>query len=253
MPPMFKTLLKQKIGAIETDYPLMGFTALEGKRQAWLFAEGIWKWQMQDLKHNANALAFNDWIIKTVQYLSSGEIKNKFRLFPEKNSYNAGENVRIYAEYVDASGNLSNQESCTLEVRSGSFVKNVKMSVNGERYATDLGVLPAGDFEMTAKLSGKNSANAAGRFAVSEVNVEMKNLTADHGLMRNLANRSGGSFAVSNNISPLLNKILSGNYSKRILKDEIKVTEFIHLKWIFALLILLFSAEWFLRKREGGY
>jgi hypothetical protein len=252
MPPMFRTLLWQKLGAIETTYPLMGFTTIDGKRQGWLFGEGFWKWRLQNFQRNGNTQAFDQWILKTVQYLSTGEIKNKFRVYAEKNTFGAGDHVRVYAEYLDKTGNLVNKADCKLVVSSKETKKVVNMTRTGNRYVADLGGMSADDYNLSAQLSSP-ATTAVGRFEVSSVEDELKNLKADHGLLKILSTRNHAQFYQSSKVKELINQLLSGKYNTTVLSEVNKVTELIQLKWVFALLILLFGAEWFLRKREGSY
>lgn len=251
--PLFKVQLLQKIGAVETEYPLFGFTGIAGSRQAWLFGEGIWKWRMRNQQMSKDAAVFDQWVIKSVQYLTATELKNNFRVFTEKSIYEKGQNYSIFAEYYDAGGNLNNSEEVLVKISGTENQKSVKMSKSGNRYRLDLPAVNPGDYDIQAIRGGQKKETAISRFSVTNVLTEMKNLTADHGLLRRLSVKNNGKFFKKNEIQSLLNFLETSDSGNSVLKEEIRMSEFIHLKWLFALLVLLFGAEWFLRKREGGY
>lgn len=253
VPAGFRTMVLQKIGAVETAYPLIGFTTVDNARQAWIFGEGLWKWRLFDQKDDAHTDAFDQFVVRTIQYLSTGELKNKFRVFTEKNTFRAGEQVKVYAEYLDASGNLVNKPDSRLTIKGPGYSKSAVMTRTGNRYLTDLGGLGQGLYTYTATLSSGAASSAGGKFLVEEAELELKNLTADHGLLRKLSAANRGAFFRSSQLGALTDSLLLSRYNKTVIRSEVKVTDFIHIRWIFVLLIFIFSAEWFLRKREGGY
>lgn len=252
--PGFKTLLFQKIGAVNTEMPLMGFTSNNSSRQAWLMGEGIWKWRLKDYEITREHKNFDGLISKTMQYLGAAEVKQKFSVFMEKPGVNRQENVTIFAEYLNQSGELDNHLDCELQVSSSSgFSKSLKFAKNGRRYRADLGQLPAGDYKFKASVLGGARETANGTFSVTDQLVELENTVADHGLLRKLATSHDGLFFNSEQWDQLLAQLQNTKQVSNLLTQEVKVTELIHWKWFFALIILLFGAEWFLRKREGGY
>jgi len=87
---------------------------------------------------------------------------------------------------------------------------------------------------------------------VTAANIEAQSLTADFGLLRKLAKGTGGKFYTTSDFAKL-----SQDFQKLEAKGLIHTDEsfnpLINLKWFFFLLVLLLSAEWFLRKYNGGY
>ena len=76
--------------------------------------------------------------------------------------------------------------------------------------------------------------------------------TANHQLLYNLAAQSGGKMVMPNQISSLKDIIPKNEKVKTISYEENSYENIINLKWIFVILILLLSLEWFLRKRNGA-
>src|SRR5690606_4284921 len=46
------TLLNQRVSGVATEYPLLSFSDVNGKKMAFLFGEGLWKWRMNDFALN---------------------------------------------------------------------------------------------------------------------------------------------------------------------------------------------------------
>jgi hypothetical protein len=51
----------------------------------------------------------------------------------------------------------------------------------------------------------------------------------------------------------LAEMINAKGFAKPVLYDTVKTQSLIHLKWIFFLLLLLLTAEWFMRRYFGAY
>ena len=115
-------LLNQKIGNVETEDPLMVFFQGDNKKSAVLVAEGIWKWRMQDYLKNKNHEAFDEFINKTVQFLSVKADKSKFRIFTEKH-YFENEEIQFDAELYNDSYELVNDPEITIELFEESGAK----------------------------------------------------------------------------------------------------------------------------------
>ena len=83
--------------------------------------------------------------------------------------------------------------------------------------------------------------------------LETINTTANHQLLNQMAVQTGGTFVHQNDIAQLENIIRESTAAKPIMREITRTQSVIHLKWIFAILLILLSAEWFVRKFMGGY
>ena len=86
---------------------------------------------------------------------------------------------------------------------------------------------------------------------IEELDIEMINPRMDFEFLNLLANETKGEFAFADDYEKLINKIRRINEKTR--KDKI-ITSDISLwsyEWLMAIVIFLFSLEWFLRKRAG--
>jgi hypothetical protein len=87
---------------------------------------------------------------------------------------------------------------------------------------------------------------------VVEQNQESRNLTADFGLLRKLAQSTEGKFYRDTEMQKLATD-LSSQKATATLHSEETFNPIINLKFFFFLLLVLVSAEWFLRKFAGSY
>jgi hypothetical protein len=246
-------MFNQKIGNVATSAPLLSFGNEGGVKTAVLTGEGIWRWRLDDFEKNENHDAVDELITKTVQYLSSKDDKRKFRVYPAKNRFAENEHVLLNAELYNDSYELNNEPDVSIDLRSDGKSYSFLFSKVGKAYQLDAGFLPAGEYTFEAKTKlGNVSAKVNGQFLVEELNVELMQTTADHQLLYNIAAQSGGKMVDAQDIKTLGNLIASKESVKTVSYEEKSYENLINLKWIFALILLLLSIEWFLRKRNGA-
>ena len=250
----FKSLLFQKIGNVNTQMPLWGFAQLNGGRQAWLFGEGLWKWRLKDYEINKNQKLFDHLVLNTIQYLSLNEAKMQFTTFVENPDVDATESVQIIAEFVNENMELDNRADCEISIDSkNGFHKTAKFAKNLKRYKLDMGQLGIGDYTYSAIHKGGKNETSGGRFTVANRPIEMENTVANHALLRNIAKANNGKFFSFVNLKKLVDELKNKKSNPSLITQAYKVTELIHWKWFFGIIVICFSLEWFLRKREGAY
>lgn len=250
---MIEVLAYQKIGSVNTSIPLWGFSNQNNEKTAYLFGEGFWKWRMLDFVENESHFATNELVGKTIQYLTVKEDKRKFRVYPVKNVYEEDEPVRFIAELYNASYELINTNEVKLSLNNEARqVYNYTFSKNDRSYALDLGLLPPGAYQYTAKAEGITET-VSGQLIVTALQTELVNTRADFGLLRDISNKHKGEFMPASDIAKLASKIKANTAVTAVTYNEKKPEELISLKWVFFLLLFLISAEWFIRKYEGAY
>ncbi|MBC7653587.1 MAG: hypothetical protein H7098_03825, partial [Oligoflexus sp.] len=247
-------LFNQQIGNVKTNAPLLAFGNDAGVKTAILTGEGIWRWRLEDFEKNENHDAFDELISKSVQYLSAKDDQRKFRVYPSKNRFADNEQIILNAELYDEAYNLNNQPDVSIDLRSKSGKKySFQFSRIGKSYQLNAGFLPADEYTFEAKTKlGKNQFNANGQFLIEQLNIELMQTTANHQLLYNMANTSGGQMVEPKNLLYLVDLIPKNEKVKTISYEEKSYDTLINLKWIFALIMLLLSIEWFLRKRNGA-
>ena len=81
-------LLYQKIGTVDTKYPLLTFGEQNGIKVGVLNAEGIWKWRLFNFLQYKNYETFDELMGKSIQFLTVKEDKRRFRVNGIKNIFN---------------------------------------------------------------------------------------------------------------------------------------------------------------------
>ncbi|HEY1045454.1 MAG TPA: hypothetical protein VGF79_03375 [Bacteroidia bacterium] len=248
-----EVLLFQKIGSVNTKLPLWTFSNENGQKTAYLFGEGLWKWRMLDFVENENHSVTDDLIGKTIQYLASKEDKRKFRAYPAKNTFEEDENVKFFAELYNASYELVNTVDVKLTLtNSDKKVYAYTFSKSGKSYQLDLGLLAPGQYTYVVKADGITET-INGKIIVTPLQTELVETKADFGLMRELSRKHQGKFMTLNEAGNLAQIIKNNEKVSSQSFNERMPDELISIKWVFALLLLLLTAEWFIRKYEGGY
>lgn len=247
-------LFNQRIGVVETNTPIMAFTNSDDNRSAIFYGEGIWKWRINDFSTHGNTDLFDEFIYKTVQYLSVKENKSFFKLNYSK-SFLENENIIINAEVYNQSYELINEPEVSISITN--FGKNkfpFTFSKTSDSYRLNAGRLPVGDykFEATVKV-GTSVYTKQGGFRIVALQVESVNSIADHQLLYKIAKKHGGELLYPNQLDDLVEKLNNRDDIKTIAYTQNKLSDLIHYKWIFYLLLTLLSLEWFIRKRNGAY
>jgi hypothetical protein len=246
-------LLKQKIGAVETSYPLLAFGDDAGRRIAILTAEGLWKWRLAEYKADGNYSAIDELMSQSIQYLTANNNRQRFRVYPPKNVFDESEDVLLNAELYNDALQLINTPDVKIDLKSKagktySFV----FTRNGQSYQLNAGALPPDDYTYSASTKlGDKLFNAAGQFIIKPLNAETRQSTADHHLLQTLAKENGGQMVEPSQISTLADLIRKNENIKTIAYDDKTYRDLVDVKWVFFLVLTLLSTEWFLRKRDG--
>lgn len=249
------TLLYQRIGKVETQYPLLTFGEQNGIKTAVLGGEGIWKWRMFDYLQHQNHDISNDLISKTIQYLSIKEDKRKFRVFSSKQIFKENEAVVFDAELYNDSYQLINDPEANLTVQSTEG-KEYSFTFNkyGKAYHLEAGILPTGNYSFKGSVQHNGQTlTAAGQFSVQPVQLERYENTADHAMLRQLSEKTGGSLLYPADMARIATLIREQPRIKPVMYSTHKTRSVINLQWICFLLVGLLGIEWFARRYFGGY
>lgn len=247
-------LLNQKIGSVETNNPLFVFFQQNDKKIAVLFGEGIWKWRMQEFLMNKNNDATNELINKAVQFLSVKDDKSKFRIIYD-NSYHENEELIIKAELYNDSYELINEPEVKLTVENSDNKKfNFLFNKTTKAYFLNAGLLPPGAYHFVAEtVYGEKKYTQKGKFQVLPLVLEANNTTADFQVLSNIAQKHGGKMFLPSQLDELAAEIEQNKNISSIIYEEQSIKDLINLKWIFFILLILLTLEWFLRKQQGAY
>ncbi|MCB0607015.1 MAG: VWA domain-containing protein [Lewinellaceae bacterium] len=248
-------LLFQRIGRIDTRYPLIVLGSPNNTRMGVICAEGIWKWRLYDFLDNQNHDLSNELIGKIIQYVGLKEDKRRFRVSLPKSIFNENEPVILDAELYNENYELVNDPDATITIRDEEGKEyNSTFNKAGNAYTLSAGILPVGNytFQAFANSSGQQ-LTFSGQFSVQPIQLELFETTADHGMLRLLSEQFDGKMVYPDQIGALPDLISSKNSVKEVIYSSTKTRAAINLKWLFFLLLFLLTVEWFLRRYLGAY
>jgi hypothetical protein len=81
---------------------------------------------------------------------------------------------------------------------------------------------------------------------------ELTQTRANFQLLNTLANETNGQFFTYNNLDKITDNIITNDNIQSIIYKNSKLNELINNKWIFFVILLLLSVEWFIRKWSGS-
>lgn len=250
-----QVLFYQKIGKIDTKYPLIMLGEQQGIKTGIIAAEGIWKWRLFDFMQHQNHDIFDGLMSKMIQYLSVKEDKRKFRVAVEKNIFKENEPIRFTAELYNNSYELINEPDASLILTNSENKQfSYTFSKSGKSYTLDAGILPIGNYKFKGftNFAGQKY-EAEGAFSVQPIQLELYETTANHSLLKGMSQQTGGAFFEPQNMLAVADSIKAKNTIKPIMYSSYKTDTALNLKFIFFLLLALLSAEWFLRRYFGAY
>ena len=247
-----EVLCFQRIGRVNTRYPLIAFDEINETKTGLIAGEGIWRWRMQDFARNGSHHHFNTFIAKTVQYLAAKEDKSQFRVYAER-TFTENQHLVFDAELYNDAYTLFNEPEVTLNIKNKEG-KNYPFNFTktSHAYTLNAGILPVGEYTYAAKTiyQGK-TLTETGEFSVQAIQMELANAVANHQLMYQLAERHGGAMTTVSEMHQLPAMIAGHNEIVPVIYTRNHLTSFINMWWIFWVITGLLTLEWFMRKRNG--
>ena len=253
--PGAQVLLRQRIGRVDTDFPLLAVGESRNRRVGILTAAGLWQWRLYDYLENEDHARFDELLSQLTQYLTVQEDKRRFRVATDESIFDENEPVRFDAELYNSSYELVNDPEATLVVTGAEGREfNFTFSRTESAYALNAGTLPPGNYRYRGRVTdGGEELISEGQFSVQTVEAERYALEADHNLLRQLSARYGGELVYPDALEGLAGRIDAGGTAVPILFETVNTRSVLNLKLLFFLLFTLFATEWGLRRWSGNY
>lgn len=247
-------LLRQRLRGLETAYPLWSYFEGSGRRMAFLMGTGLWRWRLADYQRNGNSEAVNSIIRKTINYLIVRADERRLRLFAES-IYSRNDDISFRAELYNKSMELVNAPELLMTITGNDVTYDYAFYRTNELdYKLNVGRLPPGDYQFRAEANlGGEIISREGRFTVASDSPELRNLRANHHLLRSIASTTGASFLHVDEIDQLSDLL---NHDGRITSTAVYSLQFSPILgqlWALIFLLLLLASEWLLRKYLGSY
>ena len=250
----FTPLLYQKVRNIETGKPLLATGVLNGRKTGFIFGEGIWRWRLNNYFQNQSHSQFNELVNQLIQYLALRHNEDNFMIDFEP-VYDEIDDVVMNAEvYNDAFERITTDEVTIVISNDEGNEFEFTFDVRGDGYYLNAGNLPVGNYRFEAEVTiGDQTFTETGNFAVASVNLEDVVTRANHHTLYQLASQTGGAFYLPGEAEEIVRMLNDSNRLKPTTYFQEMVNELLNQRWLFLVLLLLLSVEWFLRKYWGIY
>ncbi|MDP6544218.1 MAG: hypothetical protein QGH60_09525 [Phycisphaerae bacterium] len=185
---------------------------------------------------------------------------NRVKLGADRSRYGSQSPVRIRANIINKDLAPVKDADATIAVYCNEKLV-LRRELLGEkgspgRYSADLGKLPGGAYRVvlggntvTKILAEEGQADSVStEFSVdSTLSAEQVELTADRGMARRLASKSGGRVFEANEVKKIL-RLLAAKTDEKELPAQFPLWDS---WWLLIALLMLAGGEWFTRKRAG--
>lgn len=249
-----EVVFNQRVGNINTEDPLLIVNEVNKEKNAILLGEGIWRWRLYDFAVNETHGQFDGLITSLVQFLAVKEDKRFFRVDGPRDLME-NEPIVFNAELYNAAYEVVNDAEASMTITdSEGKTYPFNFSRTDRAYRLDAGSLPVGTYSYTAEVNRAGTQYTdRGSFSIQPFELEGANLRADHQLLFNIAENSGGKLVYRQNISSALSELKGSERATPVSYSTEILSSLLNLGWPLFLIILILAVEWFVRKRTGHY
>lgn len=241
------------INNVRIQIPLIISREVGSKKSIAVTAFDIWRWKLMRASEESDV--YDRFILNSQRWLTVVPDKKQVKIETSKKLYSSGEMITFYGEVFDKSFNPVSDAEVKIIVRSASG-KNYDLiltSLGNGLYSSSFAVREPGDYSFSgsAIVSGSELGKDAGRFTISDQDLELINTTLDSGMLKLLARQTRGEYFQNADYSKLFP--LLRDLHKSASKEVTETFEFSPLSslWPLMIVFLLLAAEWFIRKRLG--
>jgi len=244
-------LLSSRIRNVNTNMPLLAYSENQGKRNAFLLGENIWKWRLQSHIDNQSYEKFDVFIDKTIQFLASNNAR-KSLVVNHESFYNSGEAIEITAQYFNKNYEFDENARLTISLtnKKTKQTKNYDLLKSNNSYKVNLDGLSAGEYSFkVVEAKSKNTYN--GFFEVLDFDIEKQFVNPDLSKLTQLASQTQGKVFHPNQVDELIKSLVQNEDYKAVQKAIVKKTPLVDWIWLLIFIAITLAAEWFIRKYHG--
>ncbi len=247
-------LLQQKIGSVVKKDPILFFGTRNQYKYGVIVGEGLWKWKVNDYLAHGNTNRFNELIQKTVHYLTVKKNNDPLRI-SLPNRFSIHKDIIVNAEFYNSSFEKITTPKLEFNILNtkGEEFNYEFAKINGG-YQLNVGQLNEGKYSWTAKTkyNGVNHVKK-GVFIVEDASIESLSTHSNFTVLNLISTNSQAHFVYLDEANSLLKEIENRKDIVRISYKESSFDDLIDWKYLFAFIVLLLIAEWFIRRYSGGY
>ena len=241
-----------KIRNITTGVPLILTFKLGRNKSIAVNGFDIWRWKLQSSQAASNL--FDTFISNSIKLLNVDETKKQINIKPVKKVFSSAEQIEFTAEIYDETLTPQNNAEIKAIIQKGDENFEIAFhSIGDGLYEGIFETNLTGSFNYKGFVNFGNNfrSSTAGSFVITNVDIEKLRYRMNKDYLNLLATVSNGKYFdidEPNNLFDYINQNYSKNIKSRVFKTEFKIWTS---EWVLILIILLFSIEWFIRKRMG--
>lgn len=249
--PGSNVLVKSIVRNVPIASPLIVARSLGRQRSITILAGEIWRWQLQNAEKYPEF--FDNFINDIVKWLNISSDQKQFTVSTDKNIYSPNEEINFISQLYDQTFTAIDTAHVQIHISKGDNKFDVDANSSGIGIYTSTFTADAGDYAYFATTQIGNAVlkTNTGRFTVGDVSVERLDTKMRPALLKTLASSSNGEYYSIDNYTKLLNKLADINTNAKkeyITNDEYRLSSY---EMMPVIIIFLFTAEWFIRKRAG--
>jgi uncharacterized membrane protein len=249
----FKAKLNANVLARTVDNEPLMLSQDVGKGRVLVFAGETWVWYRAS---DETQLAHRKFWRQGIFWLAHKENQSEshIKLSLNKRRVSSGDKLELTVMARDAKGEpITDVKYETIVQRIATDAKPEPLALynqgddaRGTYFATGL----PGQYRVTvsASANGKDLGGDTARFLVYQDDRELENPAADHALLRQIAEMTGGNFLTPEQLGKHLKSLDGKDFTDDVRQYEQKIWD----NWPFFLLfVTLLTLEWWLRKKHG--
>jgi len=248
--PESSVLINSIIKNVLVDSPLLISRNIGRQKSIAFLAGDIWRWQLSSAEKNP--LFFQNFINDIIKWLNISDSKKQFIVKTTKKVYNIGENVEFFAELYDQTFRPIADADISLKIfnPSTSFEQKLVKTKDGLFAGSwESNLEDDFSFEASAKFDGVSIKSEVGRFSVVTGLIEKNNTRMNIDFLKKLSLSTKGTYYSIDEYNNLFADLEKINQVK--VKYSVSEYQLWSHNWTVVIIILLFTIEWFTRKRMG--
>ena len=243
-----------RIRNVPLPQPFMAVRAIAGTRSLCVMGYGLWRWRLMAQGNPETAPLFASFLSASIRWLTSRAEDRSVRVSPVRDQFSRGEPVTFSGQVYDASSQPVDDAQVSLDIAAGGEHVRADLHPTGNgMYEGAVEGLPQGEFTFgaTASKGGHEIGRDAGSFVVGGLNLEYRDTRMNAEVLRQIAYRTSGAYLPYGDADRLRGML--GSLKSLAPRDEQRAEALELHRWpyLLCLVILLFSAEWIIRKRSG--
>ncbi len=234
--------------------PLLIARSVGGRKSLACTAYGLWRWRLLVQADPQTSDFLGAFLDAAIRWLTAPEEHRPVRVAPSRELFVQGEPVEFVGQVYDPTDRPVDNARVSVQVRHEEASEGIELRPLGNgRYEGTLEGLGEGEYSYTASAesNGASLGTDGGKFSVGGVSLELQDTRPNFALLQLLASRTGGKFLSPGELGEL-DSLLAGQTS--FAARSVRRTNDVELwNWqgILAAIILLFAAEWIVRRRAG--